>query len=183
MVDEHFTIATLNVHGMTYDKIVSLTYYLRTNPLHLLIITETHQSTIPSWMTLESLPNSIHRLGTSRSGGVSVFSSTPITERPSILHSKTNAIACEVNTPLGPRIIVGAYCFGDEDDNDDTTFHAILNNISESVVRSQHPLILAGDFNMKHPAWSSPDAFPARKKPLNKLYCSMRFSHNMISLW
>ena len=165
MVDEHFTIATLNVHGMTYDKIVSLTYYLRTNPLHLLIITETHQSTIPSWMTLESLPNSIHRLGTSRSGGVSVFSSTPITERPSILHSKTNAIACEVNTPLGPRIIVGAYCFGDEDDNDDITFHAILNNISESVVRSQHPLILAGDFNMKHPAWSSPDAFPARKKP------------------
>src|SRR3569623_1550595 len=167
MVDpsSDFSIATINVHGITYDKIISLIQYLQNYPLHVLVITETHQSTIPAWISFTAFPKAIHRLGTSHSGGVSIYSATPITEQSHLIPHQKNTIACEVNTPAGPRIIVGIYHFGDEENIDDPQFSSLLDNITEAVARSPHPLIILGDFNMKHPAWSSHDAFPDRSKP------------------
>lgn len=148
------SIATINVHGMTYDKILSLDQHIKSKPLHLLVITETHQSAIPSWMAFDSFPNSLHRLGTKHSGGVSIFTSLPITERPHLLSHMDNTLACEIHTPAGPRTIVGAYQFNDGEDIDDPQFNILINNISEIITRSAHPVIILGDLNMKHPQWS-----------------------------
>ena len=153
-------IATINVHGMTYDKIYPLVQFIQDYPLHLLILTETHKASIPSWMSFAALPNAIHRLGTSLSGGVSIFSSIPITERSQLLSHNENALACEINTPAGPRIVIGMYYFNDNDDVDDPRFNMLIDNISNVINKSTHPVIFAGDFNMKHPNWSSDHLFP-----------------------
>ena len=176
-----FAIATINVCSIEYDKVFAISSYLDNNPPQLLIITETHKSSIPSWFSFDKLPNTIHRTGTSHSGGISVFSSEPITERSNIILHQENTIAFEINTPAGPRIIVGAYCFSDEENIDCPRYHALLNNITESISKSRHPVIIIGDFNMKHPEWSPLSKFPAGTKPTEQaiLFKETLSSHDL----
>jgi hypothetical protein len=142
------------MRGSYLSRIASLDIYLDSNPLNLIVLTESHyDGKYPSAFRLSSLPNSLHQTGrSSRAGGISIFSSSPITNQSSYLKHQSDFLACNVSTPLGHRTILAVYHRprGPEEQ----LLDRLLDNIASVLDHSPYPVIILGDFNLHHPQWN-----------------------------
>ena len=148
-------IGTLNIRGNYLTRIFSINQHITNHPLDLLVITESHfNGKYSSALRIPSLPNSVHCPGNGRnSGGLSIFSSSPISNQPSFLTHSSNFLCCIVYTPLGYRTILGVY--NRVNDREEESTNQLIDNIESVLFHSRYPIIIIGDFNLHHPHWNS----------------------------
>ena len=178
-MNNDWSAATLNIRGNFLTRIFAINQYLSKHPFNLLVITESHfNGKLTSGFRIPSLPNFIHNPGGKKnSGGVSIFSSSPIHDHPSFLVHRINYICSIVHTPLGHRTILGVYHHPKAAGllNVDQSLEQLMDNIESVLHHSRYPLIILGDFNLHHPHWN-PRASPS---PGAANFLSFLHNHNL----
>lgn len=147
------TIANWNACSIR-NKIPELVDFLVSKEVDVVTITETHlkpsiNAFIPGFRLLR-----LDRTG-SGGGGVAVAVKSGISCRllPSFNLKVIEAIGIEVDTSLGPIVIITAYCPKQARIRDGMV--AELRNDLSKLTRRQAKYIIGGDFNARHESWGN----------------------------
>ena len=170
MARECINIANWNACSLK-SKAIEFADFLNERTIDVAIITETHLKPgvniyLPDFRVVRL--DRTHSAG----GGVAIALRKNICCKllPSFNLKVIEAVGVEVSTPVGPIIIIAAYCPSQVSSRNDSS-----SNLKQDLVkltRHRQNFILAGDLNAKHQAWGNTRSNPNGKVVHNDLQAS-----------